>query len=337
MIWSAGIPARNECTAFEDLFLYGRSLQKQPLRAGCPRSILTQVSPAMRVPYGMKMLLLIPLLLLPTLALAQHKETSVCSETAKSDPLKGPQPVLTVCNRGLGMSSLMPARQLYLRLYDDGSAEYEENPPWKEGDLERNYSLVKRTFKVSAAQVEEIKRLGAEDDFLSAKGEYPIFQLWTDSGLETTVIFNWKSIYKRTMVKNFRVDGKDNEKHYPASLVALLRAADELRNLKRPKPMAVSTPPVVNAYTGTLRVGWTYRGRVNFGDAYGMRLTQFPKLPFHHSVMYSWTNVKNFPELDPDKDFGVRTIVFRVMDKKVERVDKNRWTTTFTIEIVRVQ
>ena len=90
-------------------------------------------------------------------------------------------------------------------------------------------------------------------------------------------------------------------------------------------------------YKGTLAVGKTYRGKVNFGSAYGMTLTPFPKLPYHHSVMYRWPNVNDFASLDPDKDFGVRRIVFRVVRKEIEKVRKNLWTTTFTIEIIKVE
>lgn len=89
-------------------------------------------------------------------------------------------------------------------------------------------------------------------------------------------------------------------------------------------------------YTGTLQTGKTYRGKVNFGSAYGMTLVPWPKLPFHHSVMYRWPNVKDFPALDPDKGFGARKIVFRVIRKEVEKVRKNEWTTIFTIEILKV-
>src|ERR1044072_4323217 len=252
----------------------------------------------------MKTLLFI--LLLSTIALAQLKGTSVCGEPAKRDPLTGPQPVLTICNQGWGMTPMPPLR-LYLRVFADGTAEYEENQPWKphqeNAGAGENYSLVKHTFKISAAQLEEIKRLGAEDDFLSAKGDYPAFQIWTDSSLETTVIFNWNGISKRTMLRNFHTESKDNEKHYPASLLELLRAAAELRN-PQAKPKT-SAPPEYKG--GVLEGGKPYRGKVNFGDAYGMRLTLTPRLPYHHSVMYSWTNVGKFPALDPDKDFGVRT------------------------------
>jgi hypothetical protein len=100
--------------------------------------------------------------------------------------------------------------------------------------------------------------------------------------------------------------------------------------------LAAAQTAKIPEYKGTLQVGKTYRGKVNFGSAYGMTLTPWPKLPYHHSVMYRWPNVKDFPALDPDKDFGVRKIVFRVVRKEVEKVRKNLWTTTFTIEIVKV-
>jgi len=93
----------------------------------------------------------------------------------------------------------------------------------------------------------------------------------------------------------------------------------------------------VPEYKGTLAVGKTYRGKVNFGSAYGMTLTPFPKLPYHHSVMYRWPNAKDFPALDPDKGFGVKTIVFRVVRREVDGVRKNLWITTFTIEIIKVE
>lgn len=110
-------------------------------------------------------------------------------------------------------------------------------------------------------------------------------------------------------------------------LIVLILILPALTYAQKTKPLE---------YNGTLEVGKTYRGKVNFGSAYGMTLTPFPKLPHHHSVMYRWPNVDDFPALDPDKDFGVRTIVFRVVKKEVEFIRKYHWTTTFTIEILRV-
>ena len=101
--------------------------------------------------------------------------------------------------------------------------------------------------------------------------------------------------------------------------------------------LAAAQTVKIPGYKGTLQVGKTYRGKVNFGSAYGMTLTPFPKLPYHHSVLYTWTNVKDFPALDPDKAFGVREIIFRVLDREVDGIGKNRWVTTFTIEILKVE
>lgn len=275
----------------------------------------------------MKHLYLIAFLLLafPILSLAQRKEASVCAnQSVNTKPV-----VLTICNYAKGMSGL-PRLRLYLRVYADGSAEYEENTPWKEGGA--NDTLVKHKFKISAERLEEIVKLGQRPDFQSAKADYPIFQIWTDSGLETTITFSGKDGDKKILVRNYSSHDKKNDEHYPASLLALLRLAEELR---KPKPN--TSKPKILIYTGTLEAGKTYLGRVNFGSAYGMTLVPFPQLPHHHSVMYAWPNVKDFPALDPDKNFGVRWMVFRVLSKKIERIEKDRWTTTFTIEIVRVE
>jgi len=269
-------------------------------------------------------LIAVLIFILPVLSFAQRVETSVCADLQKNTAPKK-EVVLTICNYATGMSGL-PRLRLYLRVYADGKGEYEENDGIDKLKL--------HTLKVSAEQLAEIKRLGETQDFQAARADYPVFRIWIDSGLETTIIFRGRSGEKKTMVRNY-VSDKSSEKNYPASLNALLQLAGELRN---PKPATPPTPaPKILAYNRTLEVGKTYRGQVNFGSAYGMTLTPFPKLPYHHLVMYSWVNVDKFPELDPDKNFGVRWVVFRVLDKEVENIEKNRWTTTFTIEIVRVK
>ena len=268
----------------------------------------------------MKIILL--LFLLSVAAIAQRTETSVCvKDSAGAKPA-----VLTICNFATGMSG-MPRLRLYLRVYADGTGQYEEND-----GIDK---LALHTLKVSAEQLAEIKRLGETRDFQAAKADYPVFHMWTDSGLETTIIFRGQNGEKKTMVRDYRPSDKvsDDDKNYPASVVAMLRLADDLRN---PKPAATPAPEIL-AYTGTLTVGKTYRGRVNFGSAYGMTLTPFPRLPYHHSVMYVWPNVKDFPQLDPDKNFGAVWVVFRVLDREVDNYRKNNWITTFTIEIVKVE
>ncbi len=267
----------------------------------------------------MKLLLLI--FLLSVTAFAQRKETSVCAvESPAAKPV-----VLTICEFGKGMAGL-PRLRLFLRVYAGGAAEYEENSG--------NFTLVKRKLKISAKKVAQIVKLGTAADFQGAKADYPVFRIWTDSGLETTVAFRNKGKEKKILVRNYSVSNQENEENYPASLVALLHLAAQLR---APKPINIQTETEANAYTGTLAVGKTYRGKVNFGSAYGMTLTPFPKLPYHHSVLYTWPNVKDFPELDPDKNFGAAWVVFKVLNKEVDNYRKNNWITTFTIEIVRVE
>jgi hypothetical protein len=268
----------------------------------------------------MKILLLIILACVP--ALAQTLGSSVCfnpgAETDRS--------ILTICNKHLGMGPT-PRVRLYLRIYDDGRAEYEENtPPTKLGA----HPLAIRRIQVDPANLAEIKTLIAAADLQNADADYPRFRMWTDSGLETTITARNGDKMKKIFLQNYDED-PDNTRHYPASLNALLKVTGNLRD-----PRAAIVPAVLDFKGGILEVGKTYRGQVNFGDAYGMRLTVTPRLPLHHSVMYSWTNVKDFPALDPDKDFGVRWVIFKVADKEVDNFRRNAWLTTFSMEIVRV-
>lgn len=116
--------------------------------------------------------------------------------------------------------------------------------------------------------------------------------------------------------------------HMKTLLLVLILTLPAITYAQKTKPLE---------YKGTLEAGKTYRGKVNFGSAYGMTLTPWPKLPHHHSVMYRWPNVSDFPALDPDKDFGVRTIVFKVVNTERRFVRKYLWTITFTIEILKVE
>jgi len=275
----------------------------------------------------MKIILLALLLFVALASVAsvfgQRKETSICAEA------EDPKAILTICDTGEGMHGFNGPR-LFLRVYPDGRAEYEKNPLTTEGHWLESQRLIKQTFKIDASWVAEIIKLGDAHDFQQAKADYPVFQIWTDSGLDTAIVYRNHEKEKKIVVHNFMLGDENNYNHYPTSLVTLLSLAEELRTGKK-------RVPKFTVYDGRLEVGDTYRGQVNFGDAYGMRLTAFPKLPMHHAVLYSWTNVKDFPALDPDKGFGVRWVVFKVVDKKIEPVAKNRWSTTFTMQIVQVE
>jgi hypothetical protein len=273
---------------------------------------------------------------LPLVALAQITENSVCVDPQKQDAKAKPV-VLQICRRGKGMTAL-PQYRLFLQVYADGSAEFEENPPFKEGADKTNYTLVKYKLKIAADKVKQIIKLGTAKDFQDAAADYAALRMWTDSGLDTTVVFRNNGKDKKVVVHNFSATELANDEYYPPSLVGVLLLAEKIRTPnKAEEPVIASHSPKVFAYTGGLQLNLTYRGKVNFGSAYGMTLTPWPRLPRHHSVMYSWPNVKNFPELDPDKSFGVRTIVFRVVGREVDGVRKNEWITTFTIEILKVE
>jgi hypothetical protein len=166
------------------------------------------------------------LFLLPFAVIAQ-RENSVCLEQTKNDD-SADAVILSVCNKASGMTGI-PRLRLYFRLYQSGRVEYEINPGFNPQAGESNFKLILKNTKIDAKEVAEIVRLGTEPDFQNAKSEYPIFQIWTDSGLETTIIFKHQTAEKKIVVNNYSSSDKKNEKHYPSSLLKMLQKIDELR------------------------------------------------------------------------------------------------------------
>jgi hypothetical protein len=163
-------------------------------------------------------LILFVIFVLP-LAVSAQREKSVCLEPLKDDP--DDAIILNICNQGRGMTAL-PSLRLYFRLYQSGRVEYEVSADYNK--------LVLKKTKIDAKEVAEIIKLGKESDFQNAKSEYPRFQIWTDSGLETTIIFkNQTQEEKKIVVNNYSSFDKENEKHYPSSLLKILQKIDELR------------------------------------------------------------------------------------------------------------
>lgn len=163
---------------------------------------------------------------LPLAALAQ-RENSVCLEKEKTVDSADPV-VLTVCNQGSGMTAL-PQLRLYFRLYGSGLVEYESNPDYDPNAGEANHQLILKKTKIDAKEVAEIIKLSQQKDFQNAKSEYPRFQIWTDSGLETTIVFKHQTSEKRIVVNNYSSYDKDNAKHYPPPLLKMMQKIDELR------------------------------------------------------------------------------------------------------------
>src|ERR1700733_10591163 len=137
-------------------------------------------------------LIAVSLLALPALSFAQRTYNSVCTDLQKNtNPKK--KVILTICNQERGMIALPPLR-LYLRVYADGTGEYEENG---RKDHAGNEMLVMHRITFAAAQVAELVRLGSEADFQNAPAEFPAYRMGDDSTLETTVIFGTKNILLR--------------------------------------------------------------------------------------------------------------------------------------------
>lgn len=164
---------------------------------------------------------------LPALAVSQRGEPA-CAEAVRDDSASSDEVILNICNYGTGMVPL-PRALLHLRLYQSGRVEYEVRPGYDPQVGEGNRRLLLKKTKVSAEDVAEIIRLGEQPDFQAAQSEYPVFRIWTDSGLKTTIVFRYKGREKKILVKNYRAGDEQNGSHYPASLISLLQKADELR------------------------------------------------------------------------------------------------------------
>jgi hypothetical protein len=269
-------------------------------------------------------LIAVSMLALPAVSFAQRTSRSVCTDLGENTSPKK-EVVLTICNQERGMSALPPLR-LYLRLYVDGTAEFEENG---RRDRAGNETLVMHRMTFAAEKVAELVRIGSLPGFQTAAADYPAFHLGDDSSLETTVIFGNKKI----LLRNYDAWFTDNKEHYPAPVVLLMHLVAEFRT-GQPLPGLAPKEAEILEYTGTLVVGKYYRATVNFSSDYGMTLAPPLKLPIHHTVNYGFPNVRDFPQLTPGKNSPARRVVFRVLEKEVTRSLK---LTSFELEIVRME
>ncbi len=157
---------------------------------------------------------------------AQTRE-SVCLEQQPAADASDPV-VLNICNHTHGMAAT-PQPRLYFRLHQSGLVEYEVNPGYREGAGDANFVLLKKKIKVRAEDVAEVIRLCEQQDFQGARNEYPAFQIWTDSSLQTTIVFTHNGREKKIVVNNYSETDQRNSSYYPASLIALLKKIEELR------------------------------------------------------------------------------------------------------------
>jgi len=166
--------------------------------------------------------------LFPPVVVAQRENNSVCVGLDEN-PAAPEETILTVCEHTRGMAAI-PQPRLDFRLYKNGRAELETNPPYNSSNRKKNHTLVTRKMQVDAATVEEITRLVGQTDFQNARAEYPRVRIWTDSSLKTSIYFRSPDGKKKIVLNNFSAWDKDNKKVYPASLVAVLEKIDELKN-----------------------------------------------------------------------------------------------------------
>ena len=178
----------------------------------------------------MKIIYLIAFLIFafPVMTAAQRVNNSVCVGWEKNGNGTSEEIILTICNHTGGMAPI-PQPRMHFRLYKDGRAEFETNPPYSERDKEKNHTLVTKKIKVDAKTIAEIVSLVEQKDFQNAKNEYPRFQIWTDSSLKTSIYFRAENVEKKIVLNNFSLFDEAHKKEYPPSLFALLQKIEEIK------------------------------------------------------------------------------------------------------------
>src|ERR1043165_6523235 len=165
--------------------------------------------------------------LLPALSFSQQaRHASVCAQPQKDDAAD--EIVLTVCNYEHGMAPPLQPR-LFFRLHKSGRIEYEIDAGNSSQVSLENWKLKIKEARITANDVDEIIRLGQMEDFQMAAPSYPVYQIWDDSRMESTLVFKYEGREKRIVVNNFSLVGDQKRVTYPASLLKLLKKIWELR------------------------------------------------------------------------------------------------------------
>lgn len=114
-------------------------------------------------------------------------QSSICSAPADTDA------VLTICIHERGMVP-RPQPRLFIRVFADGRAEYEQNV---QGTSPR---LATKQFGITSEQLNEILCLGREPDFQAAVDHYPAVHKGIDSSRETTITFRDSGAVKTIVI-----------------------------------------------------------------------------------------------------------------------------------------
>jgi len=162
------------------------------------------------------------LLLAAVVGAQRPSSTSVCARPDK----QADEAILTICTNERGMAPL-PQPRLYLRVFADGTAEYERNPRVAEGDS-LGYQLERKAVRLTEGELNEIICLGREPDLQDAEAKYEAIYRGIDSSRETTVIFRDEGKKEKIVLNNYWPGREDNFEHYPSSLNALMDRAQAI-------------------------------------------------------------------------------------------------------------
>jgi hypothetical protein len=91
--------------------------------------------------------------------------------------------------------------------------------------------------------------------------------------------------------------------------------------------------PLVLPYMGLLEAGWQYSDTIRHPGGTDIVLSSPLRPRTHHAARIEWTNAGAFPAL---RRPGLRGITFRVLSVTSKQIEKYRWNTTYTCEIVAV-
>lgn len=192
------------------------------------------------------------ILLTPILAAAQVTVKSACSRGAEQPA----DVILTICKEEHGMTSFLQP-QLYLRLYADGRAEYEVDPPGPYGADQRIFVMQLKQFQVTLDEVDELRALGRMPDFQAAPEIVPYYQFGMDVSIQKTIVFTDLGAAKTIVLGTNDPRRGDPKKKFPASLYLFLEQADNIRE----KGMGIVRPIPAISFCELIKNHEYYFGR----------------------------------------------------------------------------
>jgi hypothetical protein len=103
-----------------------------------------------------------------------------------------------------------------------------------------------------------------------------------------------------------------------------------------------SVRPAVVRFEGDLQEGWVYRAQGVYRPNGELTIEPRLRVPFHHAGRIEWTNAHDIDRLSPvhpsNRPALYRpVVVFRVVSKQVVAAGRERWNTTYTCEVLRVE